>query len=58
MAIFYTSGTTGPAKGIMFTYGQGILCAQNLVDVVALSQDDAYFVCMPLFHSNACRRSN
>lgn len=53
MAIFYTSGTTGPAKGIMFTYGQGILCAQNLADIAALTDDDTYSVCMPLFHSNA-----
>lgn len=53
MAIFYTSGTTGPAKGIMFTYGQGILCAENLIEVTGLTGDDVYFVCMPLFHSNA-----
>ncbi|GAA0193846.1 ATP-dependent acyl-CoA ligase [Cytobacillus oceanisediminis] len=51
--IFYTSGTTGPAKGIMFTHGQGAATARNYVDATGAGPDDVFFCCMPLFHSNA-----
>lgn len=53
MAVLYTSGTTGPAKGIMMSYGHAAISAANLCDVMDLNEDDIYFVCMPLFHSNA-----
>lgn len=53
MAILYTSGTTGPAKGIMMTYGQAALNAANYLDVMVVTPDDTLYVCMPLFHSNA-----
>ncbi|GAB3568521.1 ATP-dependent acyl-CoA ligase [Amycolatopsis endophytica] len=52
-AIFYTSGTTGPAKGIMFTYGQGCVSARNYLRAAGAGHDDVFFCCMPLFHSNA-----
>ncbi|MTD52912.1 AMP-binding protein [Amycolatopsis pithecellobii] len=52
-AIFYTSGTTGPAKGIMFTYGQGCVAARNYLRAAGAGHDDVFFCCMPLFHSNA-----
>lgn len=51
--IFYTSGTTGPAKGIMFTFGQGCVTARNYLDATGANADDIFFCCMPLFHSNA-----
>lgn len=53
MAVLYTSGTTGAAKGVMMTYGHAALCATHLIDVVELDASDVYFICMPLFHSNA-----
>jgi crotonobetaine/carnitine-CoA ligase len=52
-AIYYTSGTTGPAKGIMSTYGQAIVNSRNYVRAVGARPDDVFFCCMPLFHSNA-----
>jgi carnitine-CoA ligase len=52
-AIFYTSGTTGAAKGIMFTYGQGCVTAGNYLDATGATGEDVFFCCMPLFHSNA-----
>jgi crotonobetaine/carnitine-CoA ligase len=52
-AIYYTSGTTGPAKGIMSTYGQAIVNARNYARAVGARADDVFFCCMPLFHSNA-----
>ncbi|BBY89460.1 AMP-binding protein [Mycolicibacterium tokaiense] len=52
-AIYYTSGTTGAAKGIMFTYGQGCVTAANYLEATGATGDDVFFCCMPLFHSNA-----
>ena len=52
-AVYYTSGTTGAAKGIMFTYGQGCVTARNYLDATGATRDDIFFCCMPLFHSNA-----
>lgn len=53
MAVLYTSGTTGPAKGIMMNYGQAALNAENYLGIMELRPGDTLFVCMPLFHSNA-----
>lgn len=52
-AIYYTSGSTGPAKGIMFTYGQGWVNARNYLTAAGAGNEDVFFCCMPLFHSNA-----
>lgn len=52
-AIYYTSGTTGAAKGIMFTHAQGYVTARNYVEATGATEDDIFFCCMPLFHSNA-----
>ena len=53
MAVLYTSGTSGPAKGVMMSYGHACVSARPFIDVVELTQADVYFICMPLFHSNA-----
>ena len=53
MAILYTSGTSGPAKGVMMSYGHACVSARPLIDTVELTENDIYFICMPLFHSNA-----
>ena len=53
MAVLYTSGTTGPAKGIMMSYRHAATSAHALIDAVHLDSSDVYFICMPLFHSNA-----
>jgi crotonobetaine/carnitine-CoA ligase len=53
MAILYTSGTTGPAKGIMMSYGHAAVSATPHIEVTQLTADDTYLICMPLFHSNA-----
>jgi len=52
-ALYYTSGTTGPAKGIMFTHAQGYVTARNCLIATGATGDDVFFCCMPLFHSNA-----
>jgi carnitine-CoA ligase len=52
-AIMYTSGTTGPSKGVVVPYGVGGVFAQGVVDVAELTSDDVNYVVHPLFHANA-----
>ncbi len=51
--VIYTSGTTGPSKGVMMPHGHCYLLGYNLAKVMRLTEDDIYYVCMPLFHTNA-----
>lgn len=51
--IFYTSGTTGPAKGVLSTYGLLELSSRNHMDAMKANGDDIFYCCMPLFHANA-----
>jgi crotonobetaine/carnitine-CoA ligase len=51
--IMYTSGTTGPAKGVLMPHGHCYLAGLGLAEAAALTAADRYFVCMPLFHTNA-----
>ncbi|MGY1898423.1 AMP-binding protein [Nocardia gipuzkoensis] len=52
-AIIYTSGTTGPAKGVLAPHGLAYLLGRQVADRLELTRDDIYYVCLPLFHSNA-----
>ena len=50
--IMYTSGTTGPAKGVLMPHGHCYLFGLGLASAVRLTADDRYYICMPLFHAN------
>jgi crotonobetaine/carnitine-CoA ligase len=50
--IMYTSGTTGPAKGVLMPHAHLALFSVPSPGL-RLSQRDTYYVCMPLFHANA-----
>lgn len=52
-SIMYTSGTTGPSKGVVLPYGVGGVFAQGVVDTAKLTSDDVSYVVHPLFHANA-----
>jgi crotonobetaine/carnitine-CoA ligase len=52
-SIMYTSGTTGPSKGVVLPYGVGGVFAQGVVDTATLTSDDVSYVVHPLFHANA-----
>lgn len=52
-AIMYTSGTTGPAKGVLMPHGQMYVWAGHMKERLAIKRDDTFFVVLPLFHANA-----
>ncbi|TDO48685.1 crotonobetaine/carnitine-CoA ligase [Kribbella sp. VKM Ac-2527] len=52
-AIFYTSGTTGPSKGVAMPNSQLYFFAQVVVSLTRLTSEDVYLTTTPLFHGNA-----
>jgi crotonobetaine/carnitine-CoA ligase len=50
--IMYTSGTTGPAKGVLMPHAHCYLFGFGLRRTLDLTPDDVYYICMPLFHAN------
>ena len=52
-AIIFTSGTTGPSKGVMMPHAQLYLFAEQCVNLTKLTSDDTYMSVGPLFHANA-----
>jgi carnitine-CoA ligase len=52
-AILYTSGTTGPSKGVRCPHAQfywwGVLVSESL----RIVEGDVMYTCLPLFHTNA-----
>jgi crotonobetaine/carnitine-CoA ligase len=52
-AIFYTSGTTGPSKGVAMPHSQLYFFAQIVVSLTRLTEDDVYLTTTPMFHGNA-----
>lgn len=51
-AIMYTSGTTGPAKGVMMPHGHLYAVPVIFNPRCGLSEDDVFYVSMPAFHLN------
>jgi carnitine-CoA ligase len=51
--ILYTSGTTGPSKGVLGPNAQVITFAQAICEMLEIGDDDVLFTCLPLFHVNA-----
>lgn len=49
--ILYTSGTTGPSKGVMVPWGQFWQTAQGLDPLGLLGPSDRYYCPHPLFHN-------
>jgi len=52
-SIFFTSGTTGPSKGVSMPHAQMYFFGQEVVSLQRLTAADTYFTCTPLFHGNA-----
>ncbi|WP_328854397.1 AMP-binding protein [Microbispora hainanensis] len=52
-SIFFTSGTTGPSKGVAMPHAQMYFFGDEVVSLTRLTAEDTYFTCTPLFHGNA-----
>jgi crotonobetaine/carnitine-CoA ligase len=53
LAILYTSGTTGPAKGVICTHAQYYWWGHNTADILGVGAHDVLCTTLPLFHINA-----
>ena len=51
--ILYTSGTTGPSKGVCCPQAQYFWWAVNTASLLQLGADDVLCTSLPLFHTNA-----
>jgi crotonobetaine/carnitine-CoA ligase len=49
-AIMYTSGTTGPSKGVIVTHGHAFEYARGVIDMLDIRASDVYYAPLPLFH--------
>ncbi|MER5627666.1 acyl--CoA ligase family protein [Streptosporangium sp. NPDC002544] len=52
MALNYTSGTTGPAKGVMYHHRGAYLQALAMVSHFRLTSEAVYLWTLPMFHCN------
>ncbi|GGV63152.1 ATP-dependent acyl-CoA ligase [Streptomyces longisporoflavus] len=52
-AILFTSGTTGPSRGVRCPHAQFVWWGRNVADSLRLTADDTLYTCLPLFHTNA-----
>ena len=53
LAILYTSGTTGPSKGVCCPHAQFYWYAVHTAAILGIGEDDVLYTCLPLFHINA-----
>lgn len=49
-AIIFTSGTTGPSKGVMLSHRHNVRLAQSVIEFPGFGPDDVFFTAFPLFH--------
>lgn len=52
-AIFFTSGTTGPSKGVAMPQAQMYFFADEVVSLTRLTAADTYMTVTPMFHGNS-----
>jgi crotonobetaine/carnitine-CoA ligase len=50
--VMYTSGTTGPSKGVLMPHAHCYLFGLGSTESLGVTETDRYYVCMPLFHAN------
>jgi carnitine-CoA ligase len=51
--IMYTSGTTGPSKGVVCPHAQGHAVGMAMADRSGYRPEDVLYTCLPVFHANA-----
>lgn len=50
--IMYTSGTSGPPKGVLMPHAHCYLFGLGVVDNLGVVPQDHYYICLPLYHAN------
>ena len=50
--IMFTSGTSGPSKGVIMPNGHCVLFAIGTIENYQLKEKDVFYICLPLFHAN------
>lgn len=50
--IMYTSGTSGPSKGVLMPHAHCTLFGIGQIECMQISPDDRFYICLPLFHAN------
>ena len=53
LAISFTSGTTGPSKGVLASHAHVVTFARDWITATDYSEGQAIYTCMPLFHAVA-----
>ncbi|WP_338616864.1 ATP-dependent acyl-CoA ligase [Pigmentiphaga sp. CHJ604] len=51
--VMYTSGTSGPSKGVMCSHAQLYWWGHYSIANIGIREDDVLYTCLPLFHVNA-----
>lgn len=51
-SVMYTSGTGGPAKGVLMPHAHCTLYGIGAIEALQLRDDDRYYIALPLFHAN------
>jgi crotonobetaine/carnitine-CoA ligase len=52
-SLMYTSGTTGPAKGVMCPHSHPLAVARYVAAGFGIDETDRIYCCLPLFHATA-----
>ena len=50
--VMYTSGTSGPSKGVLMPEAHCFTFALGTIDNQKLNSDHTFYICLPLFHAN------
>jgi len=50
--VMYTSGTTGPSKGVLMPHAHLYLCGLGTIEHMGLDAEDVFYIVLPLFHAN------
>ena len=53
VAVLYTSGSTGPAKGALISHGHHYTNGNQPVSALGITRDDVIHICLPLHHNMA-----